>query len=80
MDITQSPQTRFMSRNFDYLFDSDTFIDTREIQRIFKVFLIMDKLAITSTRQILQEFDTKFEIVFVKIWGRGVDRNWGDGV
>jgi hypothetical protein len=40
----------------------------------------MDKLAITRTRQILQEFDTKFEIVFVKIWGRGVDRNWGDGV
>jgi len=56
MDPTESPQTRFMSRNFDYLFVFDITIDNHEIQKIFKVFLVSIILAINSIRQNLHEF------------------------
>ena len=72
MDITQPPQTRFMSRNFNHLFVFDITVDNHEIQKIFKVFLVIVKLVIQNARQNLHEFDNK-------IWGRGVERNWGDG-
>lgn len=56
MDLTESPQTSFMSRNFDYLFVFDITIDNHEIQKIFKVFLVSIILAINSIRQNLHEF------------------------
>lgn len=60
MDSTESPQACFMSRNFDYLFVFDITIDNHEIQKIFKVSLVIVKLLIASTRQNLHEFNTKF--------------------
>ena len=62
--LTQSPQTRFMSPNFDHLFVFNTTIDSCEIQRIFKVFLLVFFCVIKISRQKGTKFGCQFILVF----------------